>query len=110
MIRLYVQVTLVGTTALHLHPVMKEWVTATRTILARVTWSVVMQLMIQTTAGTSILRLQRRLTAASNHENQYLIQGPTKSKRSIRILKEFSPKYKHYNKNYTVRIKFRIAK
>merc|ERR1719369_43303 len=70
MIRLYVQVTLVGTTALHLHPVMKEWETATRTILARVTWSVVLKVMLmQTTAGTSILRLHGILTAASNHEN-----------------------------------------
>merc|ERR1719153_706302 len=60
MIKLYVQVTLVGTTALHLHPVMKEGVTATRTILARVTWSVVLLVMLmQTTAGTSILRLRR---------------------------------------------------
>merc|ERR1719153_1119933 len=70
MIRLYAQVTLVRTTALHLHPVMKVWVTVTRTILARVTWSVVLKVMLmQTTAGTSILRLQSRLTAAPDHEN-----------------------------------------
>merc|ERR1719153_1266556 len=60
MIRLYVQVTLVGTTALHLHPVMKVWETVTRTILARVTWSVVLKvILMETTAGTSILRLRR---------------------------------------------------
>merc|ERR1719315_275358 len=70
MIRLYVQVTLVGTTALRLLPVMKEGVTVTRTVSARVAWCVVLEVMIiQTTAGTSILRLKRRLTAASNHEN-----------------------------------------
>merc|ERR1719315_22900 len=56
MIRLYVQVTLVGTTALHLHPVMKVWETATWTVTARVAWSVVLEVMIiQTTAGTFIL-------------------------------------------------------
>merc|ERR1711970_1156966 len=57
MIKLYVQVTLVGTTALHLHPVMKVLETVTRMMLARVTLSVFLKVMlIQTTAGTSILR------------------------------------------------------
>merc|ERR1719153_2207695 len=69
MIRLYVQVTLVGTTALRLLPVMKEGVTVTRIVTARVAWSVVLEVMIiQTTAGTSILRLQRKLIAASSHK------------------------------------------
>merc|ERR1719369_824235 len=83
MIRLYVQVTLVGTTALRLHPVMKEWETATRTILARVTWSVVLKVMIHKTAGTSILRLQRGLTAASSHKYPISNTRPQKSIRSI---------------------------
>merc|ERR1719369_1326310 len=84
MIILYVQVTLVGTTALHLLPVMKEGVTATRTVTARVTWSVVLEVMIiQTTAGTSILRLQRKLTAASSHKYPISNTRPQKSIRSI---------------------------
>merc|ERR1719153_827865 len=83
MIRLYVQVTLVGTTALRLHPVMKEGVTVTRTVSARVAWSVVMQMMIHKTAGTSILRLQRGLTAASSHKYPISNARPHKSIRSI---------------------------
>ena len=44
-------------------------VTVTMTVTAGVAWSVVMDMGMQTTAGTSILGLTVMLTVALDHEN-----------------------------------------